>query len=114
MLPKGTLSVEFMLFAEYCQLVLAIVEIVVTAVKARESHHATEALKAQPGAKPSAVLKQQRALAMVRLELCKFVSDIGKAIFDCEFSFSHEGVFIGCAFFSALVSTHKNMVKVLK
>ena len=34
-LPSGTLSVEFMLFAEYCQLVLAIVEVVVT--KARES-----------------------------------------------------------------------------
>jgi hypothetical protein len=114
MLPKGTLSVEFMLFAEYCQLMLAIVEIIVTSVKAREAHYATEELMQQSGAKPASIIKQQRSLAMVRLELCKFVSDIGKAVYDCEFPFSHEGVFIGCALFSALVSTHKNMVKVLK
>ena len=53
-------------------------------------------------------------LECFRLELVKFVSDIGKAIYDCELSFAHEGVFIGCALFSALLSTHKNMVKVLK
>ena len=51
---------------------------------------------------------------MVRLEMCKFVSDLGKAFYDCELTFAHEGVFIGCALFSALLSTHKNMVKVLK
>ena len=50
----------------------------------------------------------------MRLELSKFVSDVGKAIFDCEFSFAHEGVFICCSLFSAMVSTHKNMVKVVK
>ena len=38
----------------------------------------------------------------------------GKAFYDCELTFAHEGVFIGCALFSALFSTHKNMVKVLK
>ena len=51
---------------------------------------------------------------MVRLEMCKFVSDLGKAFYDCELAFAHEGIFIGCALFSALLSTHKNMVKVLK
>jgi len=35
MLPKGTLSVGFMLFAEYCQLALALVEIWVTSARAR-------------------------------------------------------------------------------
>ena len=60
------------------------------------------------------LVKQQRKLALVRLELVKFVSDVGKALYDCEFSFAHEGVFICCSLFSALVSTHKNMVKVLK
>ena len=60
------------------------------------------------------LLKQRRKLAMVRLELVKYVSDVGKAIYDCELPFSHEGLFICCALFSALVSTHKNIVKVLK
>merc|ERR1711924_448629 len=36
LLPKGTLSIEFMLFAEYCQLVLALVEVFVTSVRARK------------------------------------------------------------------------------
>jgi len=44
----------------------------------------------------------------------KFVSDLGKAIYDCELPFAHEGLFIGCSLFSAIVSTHKNVVKVLK
>jgi len=62
----------------------------------------------------AAVAKQKRKLTLIRLELIKFVSDVGKAIYDCELTWSHEGVFIGCSFFSAIVSTHKNMVKVLK
>ena len=111
-LPKGTLSVEFMLFAEYCQLVLALVEIFVTSVRAHAEQLVTEATVAIGDAKT--VLKQTRKLTMVRLELIKFVSDVGKALFDCELSFAHEGIFIGCSLFSAVVSTHKNMVKVLK
>ena len=51
---------------------------------------------------------------MTRLELVKYVSDMGKAIYDCELPFAHEGVFITCSLFSAVVSTHKNLVKVLK
>ena len=111
-LPKGTLSVEFMLFAEYCQLVLALVEIFVTSVRAHAEQLVTEATVAIGDAKT--VLKQTRKLTMVRLELIKFVSDVGKALYDCELSFAHEGIFIGCSLFSAVVSTHKNMVKVLK
>ena len=112
-LPKGTLSVEFMLFAEYCQLVLALVEIFVTSVRARAEQQVTEATE-QIGGDAKTLLKQQRKLTMVRLELIKFVSDVGKALYDCELSFAHEGIFIGCSLFSAVVSTHKNMVKVLK
>lgn len=113
MLPKGTLSVEFMLFAEYCQLVLAFVEVFVTSVRARKEAEATHDAEAS-GLDHAKLVKQQRKLCLVRLELTKFVSDIGKAIFDCELHFAHEGVFIGCSFFSAIISTHKNMVKVLK
>jgi len=105
MLPKGTLSVSFMLFAEYCQFVLALVEVYVTTAKTRAEE--------QKAAADTGV-KQQRKLALCRLELVKYCSDIGKAVYDCEMSFAHEGVFIGCGFFSAIVSTHKNMVKVLK
>jgi len=107
-LPKGTLSVEFMLFAEYCQLVLALIEIGISAVMVRKQQEVSEL------AEEKKRVAQQRKLALMRLELVKFVSDIGKAIFDCELHFAHEGVFIGCSLFSALVSTHKNMVKVLK
>ena len=41
LLPKGTLSAEFMLFAEYCQLALALVEILVTGVRARKEAEVT-------------------------------------------------------------------------
>ena len=113
-LSKGTLSVEFMLFAEFCQLALALVEIGVTSVKARKEQEKTAAIACAPGSATKDVVKQQRKLALTQLELVKFVSDLGKAIFDCELPFAHEGVFIGCSLFSALVSTHKNMFKVLK
>ena len=112
-LPSGTLSVEFLLFAEYCQLVLAIVEVVVTKARESKEKHVFD-LARSVGASPSELTKLRRKCAMVRLEMCKFVSDLGKAFYDCELAFAHEGVFIGCALFSALLSTHKNMVKVLK
>ena len=112
-LPKGTLSVEFMLFAEYCQLALALVEILVTGVRARKEREVA-GKAAAAGAEPAKLLKQRRKLALVRLELIKYVSDVGKALYDCELAVSHEGVFIGCSLFSAIVSTHKNMFKVLK
>ena len=40
-LPDGTLSISFMLFAEYCQLALALVEILVTGVRARKEAEVT-------------------------------------------------------------------------
>ena len=112
-LKSGTLSTNFLLFAEYCQLVLALVEIAVTTVRVRKESHVYQLAKNASVAKVGLVA-QRRKLALVRMELIKFVSDIGKALFDCELYFAHEGVFIGCAFFSAILSTHKNMVKVIK
>ena len=114
LLRAGTLSVEFMLFAEFCQLVLALVEIYVTSARVRDEASKTAKVEADSSKSDKDVVKQQRKLHLMRLELAKFVSDIGKAIFDCELSFAHEGVFIVCSLFSAIVSTHKNMVKVLK
>lgn len=113
-LPQGTLSLEFMLFAEFCQLALALVEIGVTSVKVRKEQAKATTIACATASRVEAVLKQQRELALTQLELVKFVSDVGKAIFDCELPFAHEGVFIGCSLFSAVVSTHKNMIKALK
>jgi len=106
-LPKGTLSVGFMLFAEYCQMALALIEMGLSAVMVRKQQQVSVLAEGKAG------LKQQRKLAMMRLELIKFVSDLGKAIYDCELHFAHEGLFIGCSLFSALISTHKNIFKVL-
>jgi len=114
LLPKGTLSVDFTLSAEYFQLALALVETTVTAVRVRKLHEVTELVDVANNTEKSHLIKQRRKLVMVWFEFVKFVSDIGKAIYDCEFSFAHEGVFIGCSLFSALISTHKNMVKVLQ
>jgi len=117
-LPAGTLSTGFMLFAEYCQLALALVEILVTGVRARKEAEVMDLarVKARDGDNVSDghLTKQSRKLALVRLELVKYVSDVGKAIFDCELPYASERVFIGCSLFSGILSTHKNMVKILK
>ena len=112
-LGLGALSHEFLLFAEYCQFALALVEILVTGVRARKERQVVSKAEAG-GAEPDKMLKQRRKLALVRLELVKYVSDVGKALYDCELPFAHEGVFIGCALFSGVLSTHKNIVKVYK
>lgn len=112
-LKLGTLSREFLLFAEYCQLALALVEILVTGVRARKERQVVSMAEAG-GAEADKMLKQRRKLALVRLELVKFVSDVGKALYDCELYFAHEGIFIGCALFSGVLSTHKNIVKIYK
>jgi len=115
LLPSGTLPIEFQLAAEYCQLALALVEVSVSAVMIGKQRLIVLMVeeKTTGSANWSGVLKAERQLAMLRLELIKFVSDIGKAVYDCEFFFAHEGVFLACALFSALLSTHKNMVKVV-
>ena len=112
-LPAGTLSIEFLLFAEYCQLMLALVEILVTGVRARKEREIIQKAE-DTGADPKKLLKQKRKLAVVRLELVKFCSDVGKALYDCELPFAHEGVFIGCSLFSGVLSTHKNIFKIYK
>ena len=127
LLPAGTLSVGFQLFAEYCQLKLALLEVSISAVlvgkqqllarlmvdKLALSENSPSKQTATGSVDSNSLRKAERQLAMLRLELVKFVSDIGKAVFDCQLAFADEGVFIFCALFSALISTHKNMVKVL-
>ena len=98
LLPPGTLSPEFHLVAEYCQLALAFVEVSISAVMVNKQQQVAALVteKSEDSASDgSNMLKAYRQLAMLRLELIKFVSDIGKAVHDCELHFSHEAVFIG-------------------
>ena len=44
----------------------------------------------------------------------RYVSDVGKALYDCELPYASERVFLGCSLFSGILSTHKNVVKVVK
>ena len=112
-LPAGTLSVEFMLFAEYCQLVLAVVEVVVT--KARETKENTFLTWQEK--RRGFLNRTHKTQEEVRHGAPGDVQvRVGprESFFDCELRFAHEGVFIGCALFSALLSTHKNTVKVIQ
>lgn len=52
--------------------------------------------------------------AMARLELLKYLCDIGKGIYDCELSFAREDVFIWSGLIAGCITTHKQMVKSLK
>jgi len=107
LLPKGTLGVEILLWAEYFQLILALVEVVITYIKVQRQRAKLQKTEVD------ACGREGRKMDLVRLELLKFVFDIGKAVYDCQFQWSHEGFFIICGFCSAVISTHKNMVKVL-
>ena len=74
-----------MLFAEFCQLALALVEIFVTTVRARKEGQVADLADAMSDdVAPPKLLAQRRKLAIVRLELVKFVSDVGKALYDCS------------------------------
>ena len=103
--PKGWLPARTEYYANFPQLVLAVVEIVASGVKARRAR--AKALK-----KPGPDTKAKAALA--DLEHSKFWADLGKAFWDCELSFASEGLFVLCGFWAGLVSTHKYGVKVMK
>mmetsp|Transcript_26728 Transcript_26728/g.61559 ORF Transcript_26728/g.61559 Transcript_26728/m.61559 type:complete len:242 (-) Transcript_26728:29-754(-) len=102
---KGTLPARTELYSNYCQLVLAGIEIIVTWVKSRRQAQAT---------KDAPSTSSQRKLALVNLELSKFVADLFKAFWDCELSFASEFLFCVSGLWAALVSTHKYMIKASK
>ena len=110
MLRKGTLGSRVLHIAELCQFVLALVEVVVSQVKVKRQ----ESMLTSSVGDVDQEAKQRRKLMLLRLEALKFFMDIGKACYDCEFEFSHEGVFISCSLAAALISTHKNAVKVVQ
>jgi len=102
-LPNGSLPDWAELNSNRCQLVLAIVEICLSFVRFRRRKQEQDCSMAG-----------QRRLAMATLELSKFVTDIGKAFWDCELSFASELLFVLCGLWSALVSTHKFTLRALK
>jgi hypothetical protein len=105
-LSKGSIPTEILYLAELFQFVLALIEVAVTSFKFQR-----QAIKASKADEVNG--KEQRKLTLIKLEVLKYVLDIGKALYDCQFKLSHEGVFIICSLISAFLSMHKNAVKVL-
>ena len=116
-LKSGTLSDRFVLFAEYVQMALALVEVGVTYMKvqrqrtklAKLAKAAQEAEAKTKAAQENEHIKAADKMTLVKLELLKYFMDIGKALYDCELNFSSEGVFIVCGLTAAVLSTHKNV-----
>ncbi|CAJ1334282.1 unnamed protein product [Effrenium voratum] len=105
-LKKGSLHPRTEYYANWCQLVLAVVEVVVTKIKADRA--------SEKASKPDAPVEVQRKKTMAQLEFSKFVADLIKAFWDCELSFASELAFILSGLWAALISTHKYALRVLK
>lgn len=102
-LKKGTLPKRMEYYSNWCQLVLVVVEIVVSHVKYSRAAKST-----------SDSLAAQRKTRMAGLELSKFYADMVKACWDCELSFASEFAFCCSGLWAALVSTHKYALKAVK
>ncbi|CAD7927022.1 unnamed protein product [Amoebophrya sp. A120] len=83
------------LYANYCQLPLAFVEVAVSVLKRQMVDSSINPLKA----------------TMANLEIFKYLCDIGKGVYDCEFSFAREDVFLWSGLIAGILTTHKNVVK---
>eukprot|EP00931_Biecheleriopsis_adriatica_P069302 TRINITY_DN43168_c0_g1_i1.p1 TRINITY_DN43168_c0_g1~~TRINITY_DN43168_c0_g1_i1.p1 ORF type:complete len:244 (-),score=73.28 TRINITY_DN43168_c0_g1_i1:4-735(-) len=105
-LKKGSLPKRTEYYSNWCQLVLAVVEIFVSKVKAQRA--------AEKAASPDASLEVQRKHTMAKLEFSKFVADLIKAFWDCELSFASELAFCISGLWAAIVSTHKYALRALK
>mmetsp|Transcript_12031 Transcript_12031/g.21335 ORF Transcript_12031/g.21335 Transcript_12031/m.21335 type:complete len:240 (-) Transcript_12031:47-766(-) len=104
-LRKGVLPKRTEYYANWCQLVLAAVEIFVSKVKAD---------RAVEKAQADASVEVQRKSTMARLEFSKFIADLIKAFYDCELSFASELGFCISGLWAALVSSHKYALRALK
>jgi len=105
-LRKGTLPKRTEYYSNWAQLVLAVVEIVASWVKAKRAREKSSAPDAAPAT------HQKKRLA--ELELSKYLADLVKAFYDCELSFASELAFILSGLWASLVSTHKYALKALK
>jgi len=105
-LRKGVLPARTEYYANWCQLALAVVEIVASYVKERRA--------AEKARKPDAPLEVRRKHAMAKIEFSKFIADLIKAFWDCELSFASELAFCVSGLWAALVSTHKYALRALK
>ncbi|CAK0802827.1 unnamed protein product, partial [Prorocentrum cordatum] len=105
-LRKGTLPARTEYYSNWCQLVLAVVEIAVSHVKARRAR--------EKAAAPDATVAARRKRALCELEFSKFIADLIKGFYDCELSFASELAFILSGLWASLVSTHKYCLKALK
>mmetsp|Transcript_24767 Transcript_24767/g.68004 ORF Transcript_24767/g.68004 Transcript_24767/m.68004 type:complete len:237 (-) Transcript_24767:139-849(-) len=105
-LRKGVLPARTEYYSNWCQLVLAVVEIAVSYVKERRAR--------EKSSSPDASVEVQRKHTMAQLEFSKFIADLVKAFWDCELSFASELAFCMSGLWAAIVSTHKYAVRALK
>lgn len=101
-LRKGVLPKRTEYYANWCQLLLAVVEIAVSHVKESRAR----AKFASHGS-----LANKRKSTLAGLELSKYYADLVKAFWDCELSFASELAFCISGLWAALVSTHKYALK---
>mmetsp|Transcript_28829 Transcript_28829/g.73077 ORF Transcript_28829/g.73077 Transcript_28829/m.73077 type:complete len:248 (-) Transcript_28829:76-819(-) len=105
-LRKGTLPARTEYYSNWAQLVLAVVEISVSWIKAGRAREKARA--------PGATTAVQQKRAMAELEFSKYIADLIKAFWDCELSFASELAFCMSGLWAAFVSTHKYALKALK
>jgi len=105
-LRKGTLPKRTEYYSNWCQLVLAVVEIAVSNIKAQRAR--------KKASSPDAPLEVQRKRTMAELEFSKYIADLLKAFWDCELFFASELAFCLSGLWAALVSSHKYAFKALK
>eukprot|EP00397_Hematodinium_sp_SG-2012_P054534 GEMP01065839.1.p1 GENE.GEMP01065839.1~~GEMP01065839.1.p1 ORF type:complete len:228 (+),score=51.02 GEMP01065839.1:160-843(+) len=103
-IPKGMLPKRTEYYANWCQMVLAVAEIIVAHIKERR-------LAAKTREEPEKKLLRKHELQ--KLEVCKYWCDLVKAFYDCELSFATEISFIFSGLLAAIFSTHKQMIKCL-
>lgn len=101
-LRKGTLPKRTEYYSNWCQMLLAVVEIFVSHVKQSRAR----AKCASDGS-----LANQRKSTLAGLELSKYYADLVKAFWDCELSFASELAFCISGLWAALVSAHKYALK---
>jgi len=106
-LKKGVLPKRTEYYANWCQLVLAVVEIAVSHVKARRAREKSAAAGHEN-------VEKRRKHQMAELELSKFYADLLKAFWDCELSFASELAFCLSGLWAALVSSHKYALRAVK
>mmetsp|Transcript_5289 Transcript_5289/g.7441 ORF Transcript_5289/g.7441 Transcript_5289/m.7441 type:complete len:242 (-) Transcript_5289:124-849(-) len=105
-IKKGILPKRMEMITAWCQLKLAVVEIVVTHVKAKRAQ--------DKASLAGASLEVKRKSILTYMDLSKYYADLIKAFWDCELSFSSELAYCLSGMWAGLCGAHKYSLKVVK